>query len=338
VIVPLRIGSLVLDPPVVLAPMAGYTDVAFRALCRRHGCALTYTEVVNATAIVHRNGRTLDMLEIEDVERPVAAHLYGSDPATMAEAARYVEQLGRFDLIDVNCGCPVRKIVAKGAGAALMRDPDKIGRIVRAIREAVSLPVTVKTRVGLKPDRINILETAQAVEEAGAAALAIHARPASQVHSGPADWETLARIKACRRVPIIGNGGVDTPADVVRMFRETGVDGVMVGRAAVGNPWFFEQARAVLGGGVPRVPDTDERRAMVMEHLGRVMAMKERAAKRRRKRGLPPEETAVLTFRAHLHRYLAGFPRWPEVRRTLNTMKTEEQVLAALHTVFDAGS
>jgi nifR3 family TIM-barrel protein len=314
--------------------MAGYTDVAFRALCRRFGCALTYTEVVNATGIVHRNGRTLDMLEIESVERPVAAHIYGSEPSTMAEAARYIEQLGRFDVIDVNCGCPVRKIVAKGAGAALMREPEKIGRIVRAIRDAVSLPVTVKTRVGLKPDSINILETAQAVEEAGAAAIAVHARPASQVHSGPADWDALARVKAARRLSVIGNGGVSAPEDVLRMFRETGVDGVMVGRAAVGNPWFFEQARALLGGVAPRLPGTDERRAMVLEHLGRLMAMKQQAAKRRRKRGLPPDQTAVLTFRAHLHRYLAGFPRWPEVRRTLNTMHTEEHVLNALWTVL----
>jgi nifR3 family TIM-barrel protein len=334
---PLRIGKLVLDPPLILAPMAGYTDVAFRPLCRRFGCPLTYTEVVNVSGIVHRNNRTLYMLDVDPAERPLVAHLYGADPAIVAEAARYIEELGTFDSIDINCGCPVRKIVAKGSGAALMKDPAKIGRIVAAVRGAVSLPVTIKTRIGLTPDRINIEETLRAVQDAGAAAIAIHARPASQVHSGPADWHVLERVKSIATIPVIGNGGVSRPDDVLAMMRETGVDGVMVGRAAVGNPWFFEEACALLAGREPREHDTDEHRRVVLEHLGRVVDMKRLAAKRRRKKGLPAEETAVLHFRGHLHRYLSGFPRWPEVRRNLNTMHLEEQVIAAIETVLGKG-
>lgn len=331
---PLTIGGLILDPPIVLAPMAGYTDVAFRPLCRRFGCAMTYTEVVNVSGILHRNSRTLCMLDVDPAERPLVAHLYGADPAVMADAARYVEQLGRFDTIDINCGCPVRKIVAKGAGAALMKDPAKIGRIVAAVRAAVSLSVTVKTRIGLTPERINIEDTLRAVQESGGAAIAIHARPASQVHSGPADWRVLALAKSKASIPVIGNGGVNRPEDAIAMLRETGVDGVMVGRAAVGNPWFFEEVSALLAGREPRKHDLAEHRRIVMEHLLRVVDMKRLAAKLRRKKGLRAEETAVLHFRGHLHRYLAGFPRWPEVRRNLNTMHLEEQVTAAIETVL----
>lgn len=335
---PLRIGGLVLDPPVVLAPMAGYTDVAFRAICRRFGCALTYTEVVNASGLVHHNNRTLGMLDVDPAERPVVAHIYGADPSVMAAAAVQIDRLGVFCAIDINCGCPVRKIVSKGAGAALMKDPARIGKIVSAVHEAVALPVTVKTRIGLTPDRIHIEDTVRAVQDAGGAAIAIHARPASQVHSGPADWRALARAKSVATIPVIGNGGVTQPEHVLAMLRETGVDGVMVGRAAVGNPWFFEETVALLGGGVTVKHSHDEHRRVVLEHLGRVMDMKRIAAKRRRKKGLPAEQTAVLHFRGHLHRYLSGFPRWPDVRRGLNTMHLEEQVMAAIDTVLGVGS
>lgn len=329
-----KIGGLSIDPPVLLAPMAGYTDVAFRAICRRFGCGLTFTEVVNASGILHRNNRTLGMLDVDPAERPVVAHIYGADLDVMAEAARYIETLGHFDAIDVNCGCPVRKIVARGAGAALVRDPRKIGLIVSAIRAAVALPVTVKTRIGPSPDRINIEDTVRAVQDAGASAIAIHARPTTQVHSGPADWRWLARAKAVATIPVFGNGGINRPEDVVALFRETGVDGAMVGRAAVGNPWFFEEAAALLSGREARDHSREEHRIVVLEHLGRVMDMKRVSEKRRRKKGLPAEQTAVLHFRGHLHRYLSGFPRWPEVRRHLNTMHLPEQVAEAIDIVL----
>jgi nifR3 family TIM-barrel protein len=331
---PLTIGGLSIAPPFVLAPMAGYTDVAFRLLCRRYGCGLTYTEVVNASGIVHRNGRTLGMLDVDPSERPVVAHIYGADPALMAEAARYIESLGTFDAIDINCGCPVRKIVAKGAGAALIRDPSRIGRIVAAVRDAVSLPVTIKTRIGLTPERINIADIVRAVQDGGGAAIAIHARPASKVHGGPADWSALAGAKAAASIPVIGNGGVSRPEHALAMLRETGVDGVMVGRAAVGNPWFFAEVRDMIAGRGVAGHSGAEHRLVVLEHLQRVIEMKRVAAGRRRKKGLPAEETAVLHFRGHLHRYLSGFARWPEVRSRLNTMHLEEQVSSAIETVL----
>jgi len=229
------------DVLAVLAPMAGYTDAAFRLLCRRRGCARTYTEVVNAEGIARGSRPTLYLLETLPDERPVVAHIYGRDPSVMAAAAVYIESLRRFDQVDVNTGCPVRKIVAKGCGAALMREPERVHEIVRAIVSAVSLPVTVKTRLGPTREELCVSEIAQAAEEGGAAEIAIHARTTAQKHGGEADWRTLARVKAERRIAVLGNGGVATAADALRMIRETGVDGVMIGRAALSDPWLLAE-------------------------------------------------------------------------------------------------
>jgi len=231
---PLRIGKLTIETPVLLAPMAGYTDAAMRSLCLRSHCGLVFTEVINAEGIRHGSHRTIHLLETWPGERPVAAHLYGASPDAMAEAAAFVERTGRFDLVDVNCGCPVRKIVVKGAGVALMKDPAKIGAIVRAMRGATVLPVTVKTRLGLSPERANVAEVAQAVEEAGGAGIVVHARYAVNRHTGRADWEALAAVKAARRIPVIG-------------------------KAAVGNPWIFQEAYCLLRG-EPFAPPSRRRR------------------------------------------------------------------------------
>jgi nifR3 family TIM-barrel protein len=291
------------------------------------------TEVVSAQAILHGSRTTLSMLVKDPGEGPVGAHLYGADPAVMAEAARVCEGLGRFQFIDVNAGCPVRKIMAKGAGAALIGDPGRIAAIVAAIRAAVRLPVTVKTRIGLTPDRTNIREIAQGVEEAGGAAIAIHARYACNQHSGPAHWDLLAQVKAERRIPVLGNGGVQKPVDVLRMVQETGVDGVLIGRAAVGNPWIFEEAAALSRGEMPRVHGVEEQRAVIVEHLARLTQLKideQRSCRRRH----TPEVTASLHFRAHLYRYLSGFGRWVEVRRSLNTIHRHDQIMAAVEHVL----
>lgn len=333
---PLKIGSLTLDSPVILAPMAGYTDAAMRPLCREHGCGLVMTEVISAEGINRHSRRTLQMLEAEPGERPIAAHLYGARPEALAAAAAHVEALGRFDTLDINCGCPVRKIVAKGAGAALMGDPARIEAIVRAVRAAVKLPVTVKTRIGLQGDRINISEVAHAVEAGGAAAIAIHARVAANRHAGAADWGLLARVKAERAIPVIGNGGIACAADAVRMFAETGVDGVMVGRAAVGNPWIFEEIRALLGG-PPAVPHTwEDHRRVMAEHIGRMVDKKDREWRNRKLGDRAAERAAVARFRGHLHRYLAGFEGWPKVRRALNLIRTVDDVLAAVDSIIAA--
>ena len=234
-------------PPVFLAPMAGFTNAAMRRICHRFGAGLTYTEMVNATGVLHASDKTWHLLETFPDEGPVAAHLYGADPAILGEAAARVGALGRFAAIDLNAGCPVRKITSSGAGAALMKSPELIGRIVAAMRAATHLPITVKTRLGPQPDQIVVLEILRAVEEAGGAALTVHGRFATQEHSGDVRLDLLAEVKRASRIPVIGNGGVLDAADAVQMFRETGVDAVMVARGATGNPWIFQEIVEAVG-------------------------------------------------------------------------------------------
>ncbi|MFA5044234.1 MAG: tRNA-dihydrouridine synthase [Kiritimatiellia bacterium] len=328
---PLKIGNLTVDFPVMLAPMAGYTDAVMRTLARRYRCGMAYTEVTSAEGLVRGSKQTLHMLETAPGEWPIAAHIYGANPEILAQAAVFLERTGRFQTIDLNCGCPVAKVVAKGAGAALIKHPEKIAQIVRAIKQAVALPVTVKTRLGLAPDRMNISEIAQAVEESGGSAIAIHARFVTGRHSGQADWPALARIKAERSIPVIGNGGVLSAEDVLRMIAETGVDGVMIGKAAVGNPWIFQEAWSVLHGRCIQPPSMEERRAVIEEHLRLLIAHKERAGKSRRHPQNSAELSAVLHFRAHLVGYIRGFKKSAEVRRTLQDMRAAADVMAAVN-------
>lgn len=328
---PLRIGDVTVSLPVALAPMAGYTDAPFRAACGRCGCEMTFTEVVNAQGIVHDSQRTLNLLATGPDEITPVAHIYGSEPAVMAGAAAAVEKLGRFRMIDINAGCPVRKIVSKGAGVALMRDPGLLKEIVAAVAGAVSLPVTVKTRIGLDPDRVNVFEVTQAIEEGGASAVIVHARLASDRHAGPADWDMLARVKQERTIPVLGNGGIVTAGDAVEMLRRTGVDGVMVARAAVGNPWIFAEIRALLTGTDYAPPTVEARRAVIVAHLEHLIALRTQEwARWRRRAKRDPEGVAVRGFRPHLLRYLAGLPGTGLLRRSLNDMACIDDVLRAV--------
>ncbi len=335
---PLRIGALTVGFPVVLAPMAGYSDAVMRGLARRFHAGLGFTEVASAEGIVRGSRLSLYLLETAPGEAPVAAHVYGADPGRLAEAAAHIERLGRFQAIDLNCGCPVPKIVSKGAGAALMKDPERIGRIVRAMREAVALPITVKTRLGLERGAPTILDVARAAAESGAAAIAVHARYAHDRHAGPADWEALARVKAACPIPVLGNGGVQSARDVFRMVAETGVDGVMIGKAAIGNPWIFEEAWALAGGRTYCPPDTAARRALIAEHLDLLIRHKggdPATGERHRKRH--PEQAGVLHFRAHLAGYARGYALATALRRSLQAMRTPEDVMAAVDALLAGG-
>ena len=331
---PLHLRELTIDPPVALAPMAGYTNSAFRAICRRYRCGWVLTELVSAEGLARRAPRTLHYLEATPAERPVAAHLYGHDPDVMARAAAVAEELGRFDLIDINAGCPVPKIMARGAGAGLLRDPERLKTMVQAVRARVRLPVTVKTRLGLSPRRINISEVAQAVEEGGADALVVHARVASSRHAGPADWTWLARLKRERRLPIIGNGGIDTAPDAVAMLRQTGVDGVMIGRAAIGNPWLFDEVACLLAGRPYAPPPAAERCAVLLEHLRRLVELAVDESKLRRRMRLTPEHAACLQFRAHLVRAFHGRPGLKELIRRFDALTTLAAVEGAVTEMF----
>ncbi len=330
---PLKIGNVTVDFPVMLAPMAGYTDAVMRALARRHHCGMAYTEVTSAEGLVRGSKQTLHMLETMPGEKPIAAHIYGANPEILAQAAVLLESTGRFQTIDLNCGCPVAKVVAKGAGAALIKHPEKIARIIRAIKQAVSLPVTVKTRLGVAPGQMNISEIVHAVEESGGSAIAVHARFVTGRHTGQADWPALARIKSTSKIPVIGNGGILSAADALRMFAETGVDGIMIGKAAVGNPWIFREAWAAMHGCPCPTPSLQDRKAVIEEHLRLLILHKELAGKSRRHPQNSAEVSAVLHFRAHLVGYIRGFPKSAEVRRTLQDMRRVADVLEAVNSL-----
>jgi nifR3 family TIM-barrel protein len=331
---PLQIGDLTIDPPTLLAPMSGYTKAPFRAICRRYHCGLVFTEVTSAKGLARRSHRSLRFMETFPEEYPIGAHIYGADIDTLVRATRVIESLGRFALIDINCGCPVPKVMNRGGGAALMRDPQKIHDIVQAVSQAVSLPVTVKTRLGLTRESANVSEVAHAAEEGGAKAVTLHARFASDKHRGPADWEALKRIKAERTIPVIGNGGIREAHQALEMMAQTGVDGVMIARAAIGNPWIFDEIHHLWTGQPYTPPSAEERRAIIAEHLhglSRLIEMENRG----RKIPIPNEQIACHRFRGHLTRYLAGIPGLKDLRRNLGEMELIEAIMAAVDRILE---
>lgn len=249
-----RIDGVQLPNRLVLAPMADICRPSFRLLCRKRGAGLVFTEMMNAEGVVRGSERTLSMTRTFAGERPVALQLFGSKPAVIAKAAAVVEN--RADIIDINCGCPVQKVVKHGAGCALMKEPEKIGEIVKAVVDAVDAPVTVKLRLGMSAKSKSFLQAASEAESAGASALTLHARTCDQGYSGSADWHAIAALKKSVGIPVIGNGDVRTPQDCRRMLDETGCEFVMIGRAAMGNPYVFEQCERFLRTGKALPPQT----------------------------------------------------------------------------------
>ncbi len=331
---PLQIGDLTIDPPTLLAPMSGYTKAPFRAICRRYHCGLVFTEVTSAKGIARRSHRSLRFLETFPAEHPIGAHIYGDDVDILVRAARVIESLGRFALVDINCGCPVPKVMKHGGGVALMRDPQQIHDIVQAVSQAVSLPVTLKTRLGLSRESANVSEVAHAAEEGGAKAITIHARFASDKHRGPADWEALKRIKAERTIPIIGNGGITEAHHALEMMSQTGVDGAMIARAAIGNPWIFEEIDCLWAGQPYTPPSVEERRAVIAEHLHGLSRLIEMENRDRKPGQIPYEQIACQRFRGHLTRYLAGIPGLKSLRQNLGEMESVEAIMAAVDRIL----
>ena len=334
---PLQMGSLRVEWPVFLAPMAGYTDGAFRSLCMEQGCGAVVTEMVSSQGLIRNRTRTARVLERWGGEHPLGAQVYGSDPGVMATAADWMAGLGVFDFLDINAGCPMPKIQNRGDGAGLMRNPAKMAEITRQVVAAVAgrLPVTVKTRIGWNADTINVLETTAGVEDAGAAAIFLHGRVASVRHSGPSDWNLIAEVKRTRKVPVIGNGGVKTAVDVFRMVNETGVDGVMIGRVALGNPWLFRDIRDLAAGREPQLPTADEIRTVIHEHLRRAVELMTRRESKELKLGA--ELTACLVMRPHLVRYLRGFRGFGELARTLEERVDAATLLGRVDAVLATG-
>ncbi len=301
----LRLGALHIDGVVGLAPMAGFTEPVFRGLCREHGSAFVVTELVSSEGLVRGAEKTNRYLEYEEGERPLGMQLFGSDPGAMGRAAAILAGLGP-DFVDINMGCPVPKVVTKEAGAALLRNKPLLGDLARAVVEgAGTLPVTAKIRSGWDRRSSDIETVGEILERAGVAAVAIHARTRSERFEGRANWNDIRRLKDAVSIPVIGNGDVRTARDALRMLEETGCDGVLVGRGAMGNPWIFREARALLEQGVelPR-PSRDEVLTLAVEHLRRSVARK----------GLP---RGLLEMRKTLACYVRGFPHAASVRPLL---------------------
>ncbi len=315
----LAIGTVTLDNPVILAPMAGVTDLPFRLLCREQGAGMVCTEMVSAKAIFYGNKGTEALLEIHPAERPASLQLFGSDPQIVSEMAKRIEERP-FSVLDFNMGCPVPKVVNNGEGSALLREPGRVEEILKALVKAVKKPVTVKIRKGFEAD--NAVEIARIAEACGVAAVAVHGRTRAQYYSGRADWDCIRRVKEAVKIPVIGNGDVDSAQAAVQMLSQTGCDGVMVGRAAQGNPWIFREIVSFLETGkVPPRPDSREKREMILRHA-------------RLQQETKGEYTAVREMRKHLAWYTAGMPHSAHFRQTINTMETMEELREGVERIF----
>lgn len=317
----LKIGNVTLDNNVILAPMAGVTDLPFRLLCREQGAGLVCMEMVSAKAIYYNNKNTQTLLTVHSEELPASLQLFGSDPKVIAEMAKKIEDRP-FAILDFNMGCPVPKVVNNGEGSALMKNPALVREILTAMVKAVKKPVTVKIRKGFDSEHCNAVEIAKIAEDCGVAAVAVHGRTREQYYSGRADWEIIARVKDAVRIPVIGNGDIDSSHSALNMINQTGCDGVMIGRAAQGNPWIFREITQFLESGtIPKPPTNQEKQELIFRHAKLQLQVK-------------GEYTAVREMRKHLSWYTVGMPHSARFRRMINTMETMEQLVEGVKTIY----
>lgn len=308
-----KIGDVQIDNPFVLAPMAGVTDLPFRKLCKEQGAGLICMEMVSAKAISFHNKNTEALMEIDKCENPVSMQLFGSEPELMARVAAEIEERP-FDILDINMGCPVPKVVNNGEGSALLKNPELIVKIVKSVSSAIKKPLTVKIRIGFENEPVDIVEIAKRVEDAGAAAIAVHGRTRQQYYSGTADWDTIRRVKEAVSIPVIGNGDVDSPEKAEALIKETGCDGVMVGRATRGNPWIFRELNHYFETGEKLArPSVEEVREMILRHA-------------RMQIDLKGEFTGIREMRKHVAWYTAGMRHSAALRRETNLVSSYEEL------------
>jgi len=292
----IKIGDIIVNTRLALAPMAGVTDLAFRTICRELGAGLTYTEMVSAKALVYQDRKTRSLLVLSEDEHPAGAQIFGSDAACMADAAGRALEISGADFIDINMGCPVGKVVKSGDGSALMREPDKAMKIIEAVVRALTCPVTVKIRKGWDKGNVNAVEFSKMAEAAGVSAITVHGRTRTQMYSGKADWDIIREVKNAVSVPVLANGDVFSAEDAARILKYTGADMAMIGRGAMGDPWLFQQSAALLSGeDVPELPPIGERADTALRQF-------ELAAKQK------GERVACLEARKHYAWYLRGVP------------------------------
>jgi nifR3 family TIM-barrel protein len=313
----MKLGNLILDNPVMLAPMAGVTDLPYRLLCKEQGCDFMVTEMVSAKAVLYNNKNTDLLLLRKEEEGPVALQLFGSDPQIMADIAARLESLG-FAGFDINMGCPVPKVVNNHEGSALMKNPKLASEIVSEMTNAVKIPVTVKFRKGFDEEHINAVEFAHIMEESGAAALTVHGRTREQFYSGKADWDIIKQVVDRVNIPVFGNGDIFSGEDAKRMLEQTGCEGIAVGRGAKGNPWIFREINAVMKGEViPPPPTVKERKEMIMRHARLMVEYK-------------PEFMVVREMRKHVSWYTTGLHNCAALRDEVNHTESLEELFELL--------
>lgn len=309
----MNIGNVKLDNPYILAPMAGVTDLPFRLLCKEQGAGLLCMEMISAKALIYGNRNTKQLLEIHPEEYPVSLQLFGSDPEIMSEAAKRIEDRP-FQILDINMGCPVPKVVKNGEGSALMNDPGLVRRIVEKVSRAIQKPVTVKIRKGFDDQHVNAVEIARIAEDAGASAVAVHGRTREQYYSGKADWDIIRQVKEAVSIPVIGNGDVVSGSSALAMMEETGCDGVMIGRGAQGNPWIFSDLLEYERTGKLRPrPGVDEIREMMLRHARLQIRYK-------------GEYLGIREMRKHVSWYTKGLPGSARLREAINQVESYEEL------------
>lgn len=310
-----KIGNVVIPNQVVLAPMAGISNSAYRRICKRMGCGLIFAEMVSDKAITYKNQKTLDMLIMSDEERPLAQQIFGSDKESFVEAAKYVYETMKPDIIDINMGCPVPKVAVRAqAGSALLKNPEKIYEIVKAVVESVPIPVTVKIRSGWDSKHINAVEVAKVVEKAGASAITVHPRTRSQGYSGKADWSIIRLVKANVSIPVIGNGDIKSPEEAKKMLDETGCNAIMIGRGVLGNPWLIYNINSYLEGKSTVSVSLNDRIDMCLEHLKLLCEIKN-------------EKVACLEIRNHVSWYFKGI-------KCANELKNKVYKTTSIHDII----
>jgi len=316
-----NIGNVKIKNQVVLAPMAGICNSAFRRICKEMGCGLIYAEMVSDKAITFNNQKTIDMLYMEDVERPLTQQIFGSDKESFVAAAKYIYENMKPDIIDINMGCPVPKVAVRAqAGSALLKSPEKIKEIVKAVVEAVPIPVTVKIRSGWDSNSINAVLIAKIVEEAGASAICVHPRTRSQGYSGKADWSIIKAVKEAISIPVIGNGDIKSPEDAKRMLDETGCDAIMIGRGVLGNPWLIKNTISYLEHATyDKEISFDDKVSMILHHLDYLSSLKN-------------EHIATLEIRNHIGWYLKGVPGGTLVKNKIYQTSNICDIISILNT------
>ena len=307
----LKIGNIELENNILLAPMAGITDLSFRMLCKEQGAGLVETEMVSSKAIYYNDEKTLNMLNMEGEKRPIAVQIFGNEPEVMAESVKILD--GKADIIDINMGCPAPKVVKNGDGSKLLLDLELVQKIVEEVVKVSKVPVTVKIRKGWDEKHVVAVQAAQIIEKAGAAAITIHGRTREEFYTGEADWNIIKEVKNAVNIPVIGNGDVVDCSSAKKMFEETGVDGIMIGRASLGNPWIFKEIISCLAGKKYFRPSNEEKLKTVLKHYDMLTAEK-------------GEYTAVREMRKHIGWYIKGMENASSLRTEVNQLENEEEI------------